>query len=194
MAGYAFETSRMLLTTSDMSMTGAILDFQKRNRDHFLKWEDTKDPDYYTKDYQRYIIRTEKKELREGSGIVFYMLEKTSGLIIGRISVFGMMGGNCSFCMLGYKLDEKYQHQGYMTEALAGVLDVLFEDLRMHRVEVYILPVNAPSLALVRRLGFSEEGIAKGFMRIGGRWLDHVRFAMLRDDWKTLREGTGHEE
>ena len=58
----------------------------------------------------------------------------------------------------------------------------------MHRIEAACLPSNEASQALLQRMGFNEEGYARGFLRINGRWQDHLLFGMLRDDWR-LRPG-----
>jgi ribosomal-protein-alanine N-acetyltransferase len=70
-----------------------------------------------------------------------------------------------------------------MTAALPLVLDFAFEQLRLHRVEAACLPANLPSRALLTRTGFHQEGQARRYLRIEGKWQDHVLFAILREDW-----------
>ena len=48
-------------------------------------------------------------------------------------------------------------------------------------------PANHWSLALVERLGFEREGYSRRYVKIGGRWRDHVRFSMLTEEWKKRR-------
>ena len=127
-------------------------------------------------------MRSEKEDIKNSTGFTLYLTEKKTGLIIGRVVAFGMLGGNCSFCMLGYKLDRDWQHQGYMHEALSEVINILFDEMDMHRIEIYILPKNEKSINVVKRLGFKQEGVAEKYMRIFGRWEDHLRFVMLRED------------
>ena len=55
------------------------------------------------------------------------------------------------------------------------------------RIEAACLPDNLASQALLRRIGFGEEGYAREFLRINGRWQDHLLFGMLRDDWRQRR-------
>ena len=74
-----------------------------------------------------------------------------------------------------------------MTEGMAAALDIAFRKLKLHRVEVNIQPNNARSLALATRSGFTREGFSRRYVKISGRWRDHVRFAMLAEDWQELR-------
>ncbi len=78
---------------------------------------------------------------------------------------------------------------GYMTEGFALALDFAFRRLALHRVEANVQPANRRSIALVSRLGFEREGYSRRYVKISGRWRDHVRFAMLAEDWRTRRTG-----
>jgi ribosomal-protein-alanine N-acetyltransferase len=70
-----------------------------------------------------------------------------------------------------------------MSEGLRLILAFAFQRLKLHRVEAACLPHNAPSRGLLLKSGFREEGYAREYLCIDGRWQDHVLFAILRDDW-----------
>jgi ribosomal-protein-alanine N-acetyltransferase len=69
-----------------------------------------------------------------------------------------------------------------MTEGMRLVIGRAFGTLRLHRLEANIQPANAASIALVRRLGFRKEGLSRRYLKIGGRWRDHERWAILAEE------------
>ncbi|HET7235902.1 MAG TPA: GNAT family N-acetyltransferase [Actinomycetota bacterium] len=83
---------------------------------------------------------------------------------------------------LGYSAFVPHEGKGLMREGLALVLRHAFETIGLHRVEANIQPENARSIALVERLGFRREGYSPRYLRIGGEWRDHVRYAILAED------------
>ena len=88
---------------------------------------------------------------------------------------------------LGYYGSAEHAGHGLMSSGLGLVLAEAFGPLGLHRVEANIQPGNAASLALARRAGFRHEGFSPRFLKIGGRWRDHERFALLADEWDALR-------
>jgi ribosomal-protein-alanine N-acetyltransferase len=85
---------------------------------------------------------------------------------------------------LSYYADAACTGQGYVSEALALVIDGAFQRLDFHRLEANIQPGNERSLALVRRLGFRQEGFSPRYLQVDGVWRDHERWALLADEWK----------
>lgn len=85
---------------------------------------------------------------------------------------------------LGYYMFVPYAQKGYMHEGLSLVLTRAFRELALHRLEANIQPDNVASLRLVRGLGFRREGLSPRYLKIGGRWRDHERWALLAEEWR----------
>jgi ribosomal-protein-alanine N-acetyltransferase len=97
-----------------------------------------------------------------------------------------------AFCSgyLGYYALAPHEGSGHMTAGLRHVISLAFRDYGLHRLEANIQPENARSISLVKRLGFRREGFSAKYLKIGGRWRDHERWALLADEWKP--PSTGH--
>jgi len=103
--------------------------------------------------------------------------------LIGGVGLSNLRRGVSESANLGYWIGEPFAQQGYMTAALPLVLAFAFERLRLHRVEAACLPTNTPSRSLLVRAGFRQEGYARQYLCIEGKWQDHLLFAILREDW-----------
>ena len=110
---------------------------------------------------------------------------REDGAILGAINLNEIVRGPAQSAFLGYWIGAAHARQGYMTEALQLALRHGFERMKLHRLEANILPVNRPSIALVRRAGFRREGYSPRYLKIAGRWADHERWALLSDRWRT---------
>jgi ribosomal-protein-alanine N-acetyltransferase len=117
----------------------------------------------------------------------FLVFRREDDALVGVFNFSEIVRGAFRSTYLGYFGFAPHDGQGYMTEGMALALDIAFRRLRLHRVEVNIQPVNEPSLALAERIGLTREGYSRRYVKIGGRWRDHVRFAMLAEDWQKLR-------
>jgi ribosomal-protein-alanine N-acetyltransferase len=114
----------------------------------------------------------------------FLICRVVDGAIVGAINLNEIVRGNVHSAYLGYHIGEPFVGHGYMTEALPLALRFAFGRLRLHRVEANIQPENRASIALVRRAGFRREGFSRRYLKIGGRWRDHERWALLAEDWR----------
>jgi len=117
----------------------------------------------------------------------FLVFRREDHALVGVFNFSEIVRGVFRSTYLGYFGFAPFAGQGYMTEGMALVLDVAFRALGLHRVEVNIQPTNARSLALAHRIGFTREGYSRRYVKIAGRWRDHERYAMLAEDWRTLR-------
>jgi ribosomal-protein-alanine N-acetyltransferase len=107
--------------------------------------------------------------------------------LVGVINLNEIVRGLFQSAYLGYYAFEPFAGLGYMSEGLALVLDQAFGELGLHRLEANVQPGNLRSTRLVSELGFRLEGLSPRYLKIGGRWRDHERWAILADDWRAKR-------
>lgn len=107
--------------------------------------------------------------------------------LVGVLNLSEIVRGAFESAYLGYYAFAPFASRGYMTEAVALLLDAAYTEVGLHRVEVNVQPNNTRSLALVERVGFVREGYSRRYVKVGARWRDHVRFAMIAEDWPRNR-------
>jgi [ribosomal protein S5]-alanine N-acetyltransferase len=104
--------------------------------------------------------------------------------ILGFFNLSHITRGSLQSAYLGYAVASQFANQGYMREGLDLVIREAFVTLRLHRIEANIQPGNQASIALARGAGFVREGFSPRYLKIGGRWRDHERWAILSEDWR----------
>jgi [ribosomal protein S5]-alanine N-acetyltransferase len=113
----------------------------------------------------------------------YLIRHRRCGGLVGFVNVNNIVRGALQSGYLGYGAFASHAGRGLMTEGLRAVLDSVFGELRLHRVEANIQPGNLPSIGLVRRLGFEREGLSRRYLKVSGNWRDHERWALLAEDW-----------
>ena len=81
---------------------------------------------------------------------------------------------------IGYWLDAEVQGRGLITRACRLVIEHIFGELDLNRVEIRVAEGNARSLAIVRRLGAVPEGVDRQASVLRGQFVDIHRFALVR--------------
>lgn len=106
--------------------------------------------------------------------------------IVGSVSLTGIEREPYYRGRLGYGVFERYAKMGYMSFGLERVIRLAFENFKLHRLEADIQPENDPSKRLIKKMGFTCEGISHKFICINGEWIDHERWALTLDEWRKL--------
>jgi [ribosomal protein S5]-alanine N-acetyltransferase len=116
----------------------------------------------------------------------FLICLKAGNQIVGQITLSQIFRKSFQSAYLGYQLFNGFTAHGYMTEAVKLLLRKAFTELELHRIEANVQPENKASIAVLERNGFTKEGFSKRYLKIGGRWRDHERWAIIKEDWKSL--------
>ncbi len=134
------------------------------------------------KDFAKFLKRSNLR-----NSVWLFVCRAEDEKIVGAFHLDQIVYGNFRSAYMGYYAGGPFAGRGYMTAGMRLVLRHAFERLKLHRVEANIQPNNASSLALVRRAGFKCEGFSPRYLKVGGRWRDHERWAILREGWKAGR-------
>lgn len=117
-----------------------------------------------------------------GPNIGLVAREAASGRVAGVMNLTEIVAGAFQSAYLGYYGMAALAGRGLMTEAVRLAASHAFGTLGLHRLEANIQPGNLRSITLVKRLGFRLEGFSPRYLRVGGEWRDHERWALLADE------------
>ena len=76
---------------------------------------------------------------------------------------------------------------GIALRSVALMLDLAFDQLRLHRVTTYVHAKNTPSVSLIQRIGFSDEGCMRESCFFDGEYSDLNIVGTLCGEWLTFR-------
>ena len=129
------------------------------------------------------IIDSRRRRYELGYGIRWGIYLRQSDRYIGSCG-FEVIHKPWRYAEIGYELSRHYWRQGYMTEALRAIIKFGFDRMDLHRVEAQVEPPNEASKAVLRRLGFHEEGVARqrGFWH--GTFHDLAQFGLLKTEFR----------
>ncbi len=98
---------------------------------------------------------------------------------MGVVNVSEIVRGSFQSAYLGYYAFRPFAGTGLMRAGLAKVIRHAFTKMKLHRLEANIQPANRRSIKFVSSLGFRREGFSRRYLKIGARWRDHERWAIL---------------
>lgn len=142
--------------------------------------------------FNAYVARFGARRAQDPSHVGYVALRRDDDSLVGVFNLSEIVRGAFQSAYLGYYGFRANAGHGFMKEGIALALDAAFGRLALHRVEVNVQPRNTRSIGLVTSVGFAREGFSRRYLRIAGRWRDHVRFAMLAEDWGA-RQRSSHE-
>ncbi|NYV78711.1 GNAT family N-acetyltransferase [Streptomyces sp. UH6] len=166
-----------LATLDDAEELAACL---TRNRAFLSPWEPVRADAYFTAGGQRAVL-AESLDLYARGVMVPLLILDGDGRIAGRLSVNNVVLGAFRSASLGYWVAEEAGGRGLATAAVAEAVRLAFDDMGLHRLEAGTLLHNLASQGVLRRNGFTPFGVAPRYLRIAGRWQDHVLFQLLND-------------
>lgn len=161
-----------------------------RNHDWLTVWEPSRthlhlDP---SRDRDAFSARCAARDRERQLGAAYAFGLFVDNALVGEVNLNNVLRGAMQSGTIGYWIDEAYAGHGYVAEGVVVVARYAFEELRLHRLEVCIIPRNHNSRRVMEKLRIREEGLAQRFLEINGTWEDHVRYGITVEEWVERRD------
>jgi len=180
---------RIMLRPLMVSDFAPWTEVRQRNEQWLTPWEPlrvntTSDPTRH-RDAFSSRCATRDRERQVGTGYGFGLF--VDNAFAGEINLNSVQRGSFQNAYVGYWIDQAQAGNSYMPESVAVLARFAFDDLRLHRLQVAIIPRNSNSRRVMEKLRFREEGVALRYLEINGAWEDHVRYAITTEEWEDRR-------
>ena len=127
-----------------------------------------------------------KEPFAPGEWFQFAAELKGTGILVGDLGF--RVGKDGKQAVVGYTLAREHWGKGYASEAVSRLLDHAFGVLGLHRVYAVVDQENAPSAAVLERIGLRREGAFVENAWFKGRWSSEYLYATLRKEWLAREE------
>jgi len=174
-------TKNLILEIPKVKMTKRVLNYYLKNREAFKIWEPLRGENFYTLKHHKISLKSgiqKAKAGKEYSFLIFNKEDTRQETVIGKLTFSSIVKGPFLSCFAGYSLDSAVQNKGYMTEALEAGINFIFNTIGLHRIEANVMPRNISSLRVVEKLGFHNEGLSPSYLKIYGKWEDHLHMVL----------------
>lgn len=148
-------------------------------------WEPVWPADDLTRAGFRRRMNAYQRDTDLGVGFAFLVFRQSDGAMTGGISLSNVRRGVAMTATVGYWSGAAFARQGHTLAAVRVASRFAFGKMRLHRLEAACVPDNEPSKNLLLRAGFQQEGLASAYLKINGKWRDHLLFGLVAPEVRT---------
>ncbi len=162
---------------------------RRRNGEWLTQWEPmrlTHHPDPET-NREVFAARCGARERERLAGTQYAFGIFVDGAFAGEINLNNVVRGAFQSATIGYWIDKSRAGRSLMSEAVVVLAQYAFEEMRLHRLEICIIPRNVNSRRVMEKLDIRTEGVAERFLEINGVWEDHIRYGITYEEWNERR-------
>jgi ribosomal-protein-alanine N-acetyltransferase len=153
------------------------------SRDYLQPWEPAWAEDDLTRAAFRRRLGVYAREMEQGTAWPLFVFDPADEALLGAITLSNIRRGVAETGTLGYWIGRPYAGRGVGTAAVRAMLAHAFGSLGLHRVEAACVPTNHASHRVLEKAGFRQEGVARAYLKINGRWADHLLFGVLQEEF-----------
>ncbi|HET9080154.1 MAG TPA: GNAT family protein [Trebonia sp.] len=157
---------------------GALARLLTVNRDYLAPWSPLQNEAVLTKAGQREILARDLARHQAGGMLPLVILD-SGGAVCGRINLNSIIRGAFQNASVGYWVSQSHAGRGLASAAVAGIVKTAFGELGLHRLDAATLLHNTPSQRVLAHNGFRPFAVAERYLKIAGKWQDHILFQLL---------------
>ena len=179
---FRLETERLVMRLPEHGDYRQWASLREASAGFLTTWEPTWSSEHLTRRSFTGRVQWAARIHAQGTGMPLFLLRHSDDQLLGAITLDNIRRGPAQAGTIGYWMGQPFARQGYMREAILGLVTHAFTTQDLSRIEAACLPENTASRTVLEKTGFKYEGVAQSYLQINGRWRNHVLYANLRGD------------
>jgi ribosomal-protein-alanine N-acetyltransferase len=175
------EGERVWLRPPRMGDFQVWAELRRASRDFLQPWEPTWPADDLSKAAYRRRLSIYARDFDLAQGYAFFVFSRDDDRLVGGVNLRDVKRGVAQMGALGYWVGAAEARKGFCLVAVRTVCRFGFQQLGLHRLEAACIPENLASQGVLRKAGFQHEGRAHAYLKIDGRWRDHLLFGLVNE-------------
>jgi ribosomal-protein-serine acetyltransferase len=152
-----------------------------QNREYLKEWLPWLDDTTEQKDVEEF-TKSVVSQMAEGRGLTCVVVFQDN--IVGVVS-YNSIEPSTKTGYIGYWLDKDHNGKGIMTKSVDKLIEIGFRELGLRKVEISCAVDNTKSRSIPERLGFKKEGVIRNAENLYGRYVDHVVYGLMKNEWES---------
>jgi [ribosomal protein S5]-alanine N-acetyltransferase len=177
----ALRACRWLVRPLERKDIPALAELIRANREFLAPTSPLRPEEHFTDEGQERAALESLKSAENGTALPLVIVDQT-GNLVGTLNINSIIRGAFQSASIGYWVSEDHNGQGVASAAVAAAKRIACDRLGLHRLQAETLVDNAASQRVLVKNGFVQYGQASDYLKIAGRWQDHLLFQVTFPD------------
>jgi ribosomal-protein-alanine N-acetyltransferase len=180
-------TDQSLLRPLHGGDISALAQLVRANREFLAASGPLRTEEYFTDEGQERAVLASLEAAATGSTFPMVIVDR-GGALVGTLNLNSIIRGAFQSASIGYWVSQERNGEGIASAAVAAAKHVAFQELGLHRIQAETLVHNHASQRVLLKNGFVRYGVAPDYLKIAGRWQQHVLFQVVAQDDETCTD------
>ena len=164
----------------------ALARLSRANREFLAPTSPLRPEEQFTDEGQERAALESLQGAENGTALPLVIVDR-AGDLVGTLNINSIIRGSFQSASIGYWVSQHCNGRGFASAAVAAAKRIASDQLGLHRLQAETLVDNAASQRVLLKNGFVQYGHAPEYLKIAGRWQDHLLYQVTFPDTDSQR-------
>jgi ribosomal-protein-alanine N-acetyltransferase len=177
----ALTAARWVVRPLERKDVPALAELTRANREFLAPTSPLRPEEHFTDEGQERAALERLQAAENGTALPLVIVDRV-GDLVGTLNINSIIRGAFQSASIGYWVSKDRNGQGVASAAVAAAKRIAADRLGLHRLQAETLVDNEVSQRVLLKNGFIQYGHAAEYLKIAGRWQDHLLFQVTFPD------------